>query len=260
MDIAIRRAVAALTQGTDAERHFEDAAQRIQHALLDVSIPPIEGIEIGIHAEPARLVGGDYIDLYLGTPGCLVFALGDASGKSLGAAMTALMLRYLVRGLVKAIGSDDLSLILRHVNDVVGEDLDEGSFITFLIGRYEPATGSLSLANAGHEPPLVLRADVESVDLLEGHGMVLGVDSAPSFPQIETSLAPGDLVLVYTDGLTEATNERGELYTIERLTRDLTAHRHRTAQEIADGIFETVRAYAQGELRDDATILVMRAL
>ncbi|HYZ15265.1 MAG TPA: PP2C family protein-serine/threonine phosphatase [Candidatus Acidoferrum sp.] len=259
MDFAIRRAVTALTMGEDAERHFETAAQRIQHALLEVSMPSLDSLECGIHAEPARLVGGDYIDLYLCTPRSLVFALGDASGKSLAAAMTALMLRYLVRGLVKALGPDDLSLILRHVNDIVGEELDEGSFITFLIGRYDTTTCSLCVANAGHEPPVVLRKGSDKVELLEHHGIVLGVDPAPSFPQIETSLAPGDLLTVYTDGLTEATNERGELYTLARLARDLIAYRDRPAQAIADALFERVRAYALGELRDDATILVLRA-
>src|ERR1700741_1125093 len=124
MEASIRRAIAALTQGDDAERHFDLAAQRIQRALLDVVVPPIEGVEIGVRAEAARLVGGDTIDLFPLGAG-LVFAMGDASGKSLAAAMTALMLRYLVRGLLRALGAENLPLVMHHVNGVVSEDLEE---------------------------------------------------------------------------------------------------------------------------------------
>jgi sigma-B regulation protein RsbU (phosphoserine phosphatase) len=256
---AIRRAVAALTLGDDAERHFDLAAKRIQHALLDVTIPPVEGMEIGVHAEPARLVGGDYIDLYRVSGGSLVLAMGDASGKSLAAAMTALMLRYLVRGLLTALGSDDLTTILRHVNTVVSEDLSDGAFITFLLGVYDAPSRALRVVNAGHEPPLVLRAGAQRVESIEAHGIVLGIGPSGHYPEASCHLGAGDLVVLYTDGLTEATNERGELYTIERLTADLLANRHRSAQDLADTMFETVRVHANGELRDDATLLVLRA-
>jgi serine phosphatase RsbU (regulator of sigma subunit) len=80
MDTSIRRAIAALTFGVDAQRHFDLAANRIAHALLDIAIPTVSGIEIGFHAEPSRLVGGDYLDLFPSPIG-IVFGLGDASGK-----------------------------------------------------------------------------------------------------------------------------------------------------------------------------------
>ncbi len=258
MDLTIRRAIAALTLGDDAERHFDLAAQRIQHSLLDVTIPDVDALDIGVHAEPARLVGGDYIDLYRVGESSLLFALGDASGKSLAAAMTALMLRYLVRGLVAALGTGDLANVVRHINAVVSDDLTDGAFITFLLGTYDGADGSLRFVNAGHEPPLLLRARSEKVETLDAHGVILGIQPDAEFAEAACRLEPGDLLVVYTDGLTEATNERGELYTIERLSQDLVEKRDRGAQDVAESVFETVRRYAAGEMRDDATILVMR--
>ena len=257
MDQTIRRVVRALTLGDDAERHFDLAAQRIQHALLDVAIPEVNGFDIGVHAEPSRLVGGDYIDLHHIEKRALVFALGDASGKSLAAAMTALMLRYLVRGLLSALGTNDLASVVSHVNTVVSDDLTDGSFITFMLGVYE-ADGSLRFVNAGHEPPLILRAGALQVETIHAHGIVLGIQHGATFTDAACTLGRGDLLVVYTDGLTEATNERGELYTIDRLSQDLVEHRALPAQEVAEKLFETVRRYATGELRDDATILVVR--
>ncbi len=260
MDMAIRRAVKALTLGGDAERHFDLAARRIEESLLAVHVPTIPGFDLGIHAEPARLVGGDYIDLYKVDAASIVFGLGDASGKSLAAALTALMLRYLVRGLVTAIGTANLAQHLAHINHVVSEDLTDGAFITFIIGELNGTTGNMRVANAGHEPPLTLRADSEAVGTIDAAGIVLGVDSKATFSEVHCDLAPGDLVVIYTDGLTEATNSRGEMYTIERLSEDILRNRSLGAAALADTVFATVQEFATGELKDDATILAIKRL
>jgi len=114
--------------------------------------------------------------------------------------------------------------------------------------------------NAGHEYPLLLRAGASSVEALTTHGMVLGIDGSSKYTHEDAVLRPGDIFATYTDGLTEATNERGELYTIERLETFLIEHRDESAQGLADGIFTSVKEYASGELRDDATVLVIRMM
>ncbi len=258
MDTAIKRAIAALTFGADAQRHFDLAADRIARALLEVAIPAVDGVEVGLRAEPSRLVGGDYIDLFRSGQSGIVFGLGDASGKSLAAALNALMLRYLVRGLVTALGTSDLTVLVKHANTVVTQDVDNDSFITFVCGELDPAAGTLRLVNAGHEPALVLRRDTAAVEVVESHGIVLGVDADAAYRQLEIAIEPGDTIVFYTDGLTEATNQRGELYTIDRLCDDIVANRDAGAQALADSVFETVRTFAAGELRDDSTILVLR--
>jgi sigma-B regulation protein RsbU (phosphoserine phosphatase) len=118
----------------------------------------------------------------------------------------------------------------------------------------------LRIVNAGHEYPLLLRAEASSVVALTTHGMVLGIDGSSEYRHEDTVLRPGDIFATYTDGLTEATNQRGELYTIERLEKFLIDHRENSAQELADGIFAAVKEYAGQELRDDATVLVIRML
>ena len=253
---SLYRAFGALA---DSERDFNLAAQRIQAALLTVAVPTVAGLDIGVCASPARLVGGDYIDLFPVGDQKLVFGLGDASGKSLSAALNALMLRYLVRGLVKALSCDQLEAITGHANDVVTEDLrDSDHFITFLIGSIEVSSGLMRIVNAGHEPPLILRVGASSVETLPGRNLVLGVDGGLIYASEATTLAVGDLVVTYTDGLTEATNIRGELFTIERLEETILAHRDLGCASLAECLFETVKNYAGQNLRDDATVLVLR--
>ncbi|MBV9720170.1 MAG: PP2C family protein-serine/threonine phosphatase [Candidatus Eremiobacteraeota bacterium] len=255
---SVFRAIGALTSGDAAERDFDLAAERIQTALLNVSLPEIAGLDLGVHAEPARLVGGDYIDVFAAEKQCLLFGLGDASGKSLAAALNALMLRYLVRGLVQALSIERLESVLTHTNAVVAQDLRESDqFITLLIGTIDAASGKMRIANAGHEPPLVLRAGAPDIEIMTKHDIVLGVDPKVTYAIEETTVGFGDRVVLYTDGLTEASNSRGELFTVERLRENLLAHRALTAQELADALFETVKAYAEGNMRDDATILVV---
>ncbi|MFY9738515.1 MAG: PP2C family protein-serine/threonine phosphatase [Candidatus Cybelea sp.] len=253
---SLYRAFGALT---DSERDFSLAAQRIQAALLTVQIPAIAGLDIGVRASPARQVGGDYIDLFPVDDQRLVFGLGDASGKSLSAALNALMLRYLVRGLVKALSSDQLEAITAHANDVVTEDLhDSDHFITFLIGSLEISSGLMRIVNAGHEPPLILRVGASSVETLPARNLVLGVNAGLVYTSAATTLEVGDLAVTYTDGLTEASNSKGELFTIERLAETIVAHRHLRCAELADCLFETVKNYAGQDLRDDATVLALR--
>jgi len=255
---AIRRAIANLTAGEDAELHFNLAAERIQSALLQVTAPLIDGVELGVCAEPARLVGGDYIDIFAATDRSFVFGLGDASGKSLAAALNSIMLRYLVRGLVTALGTHELVRIVTHTNEVVTEDMSDEAFITFLLGSYDAGSGLLRVVNAGHEPPLVYRKATNRVQTLDAHDIVLGVFKETNYEIEETILDRGDVAVFYTDGLTEATNARGELFTVEQLKQALLERSTLPAQEIATTIFDAVKHYSAAPLRDDATIFVVR--
>jgi sigma-B regulation protein RsbU (phosphoserine phosphatase) len=257
---SVAKAIGALTAGDDAARQFDIAAERIQSALLNITVPKVCGLDVGFHAEPARLVGGDYLDVF-SREGHLLFGLGDASGKSLGAAINALMLRYLLRGLTQALGHEQLGAIVRHANDVVLEDLEETDyFITLLMGTLHPESGAFKVVNAGHEPPLILRQSGADVEIMGLHGIVLGVESNARYVVQETALETGDRVVLYTDGLTEASNERGELFTVERLREHLLRHRYLGSQELADALFEDVKSYSNDNIRDDATILVVRRL
>ncbi len=256
---SLLRTIAAFTGGDDdAHRHFELAANRIQHALLDVVVPEFPGYDLGVYAEPAMLVGGDYIDLYRCSDDVLMFGLGDASGKSLAAALNALMLRFLVRGLAKAIGPGDLVQIIKHANDVLVEDLQDGNFVTFLLGTLEVESGLLRVSNAGHEPPILLPADADAAHTLDLHDIVLGITKKTDFREERYPLVAGDIAVFYTDGLTEATNTQGEMFTIDGLKKELVRCRHLPAPELAAAMFEAVKTYTEAPLRDDSTIFVAR--
>lgn len=256
---SLRRTITAFTGGDDdAQRHFELAASRIQHALLDVVVPEVKGYDLGVYAEPAMLVGGDYIDLYRCSDDVLLFGLGDASGKSLAAALNSLMLRYLMRGLAKALGPLDLVKIITHANDVLAEDIEEGSFITFLLGTLEVESGLLRVANAGHEPPILLAAGADAAHTLDEHDIVLGITKDTDFREEQYSLVAGDIAVFYTDGLTEATNTQGEMFTIEGLKKELVRRRDLPAHELALAMFQAVKSYTEAPLRDDSTIFVAR--
>jgi sigma-B regulation protein RsbU (phosphoserine phosphatase) len=112
--------------------------------------------------------------------------------------------------------------------------------------------------NAGHEPPLLYRRISNQVQTMDVHDIVLGIDKQTFYKEEQTVLAAGDVAVFYTDGLTEATNSKGELFTIERLKQELLKRADQPAQQIAETIFEKVKEYASGPLRDDATILVIR--
>jgi phosphoserine phosphatase RsbU/P len=255
---SVSSTIAALTSAARAEREYDIAAERIQHALLTVKLPEITGLELGVRAEPARLVGGDYIDVF-SRDGSLLFGLGDASGKSLGAAMNALMLRYLLRGLTEVLGHGQIEAIVGHTNSVVSEDLyDTDYFITLLLGTLDPRSGELKVVNAGHEPAMILREGAADVEVMARHGLVLGVNRQTDYSLEETTLGIGDRAVFYTDGLTEATNTRGEMFTAQCLRENIVAHRDLSPQALADELFEAVKAYSDGQMRDDATILVLR--
>jgi sigma-B regulation protein RsbU (phosphoserine phosphatase) len=163
-----------------------------------------------------------------------------------------------VRGLVTAIGTDQLALLVEHANTVVTQDVDGESFITFVCGEIDADAGRLRMVNAGHEPALILRRDAAAVEVTQTHGIVLGVTAGATYEQSIHPIATGDTIVLYTDGLTEATNDQGELFTIDRLCDEIVRHRAAAPQELANRIFGTVRAYAKNEMRDDATILVLR--
>jgi sigma-B regulation protein RsbU (phosphoserine phosphatase) len=169
------------------------------------------------------------------------------------------MLRYLVRGLVRVMGSDDLESITAHTNNIVADDLRDGDhFITFAIGAIDASSGALNIVNAGHEPPLILREGCSSIEAMFSRNLVLGVNHNERFIPEASHLGVGDLIVVYTDGLTEATNKEGELFTIECLKETILGQRRLGSQQLAANLFDTVKTYAGQDLRDDATVLVIR--
>lgn len=245
-----------------AERHriaHELAgAEQIQRALIPTTLPQKAGLDVALRSEPARVVGGDYVDLLERPDGSLMFAIGDVSGKSIAAAIIVSMVKHLIHGLVAVLGSDDLALITRMANAIVYKDIETEVFVTLCLGTIDPQTRIVRFCNAGHVPPFIYRAAAHAIEELGETGIVLGAVESYSYAEQRLQLERGDSVLLVTDGLTEAFDGHGNQFGSERLTEILAAEHARSSNEIADIIYGAVLAFAHGELHDDASLLALK--
>ena len=195
------------------QRDLELAAQ-IQRNLMPRACPPTPGFDIAGTNLPCRTVGGDTYDFLPREGGHLWVTVGDVSGKGLPAAMIMSHFQAMLRGLAEA--DRPLSQIAGRLNDNLSRALSANQFISFFLAELEPVTGTLLYVNAGHNPPLKLTVSGE-LEHLKGSGPVLGVVPGVSYPSHETMLAPGETLLLYSDGATESLNTAGEEFGEDRL-------------------------------------------
>jgi sigma-B regulation protein RsbU (phosphoserine phosphatase) len=256
MFYSLGRAIAAL-EGRDLVEEVDQIAARINASLVPGSPSSIEGLEVGLRVAPARVVGGDYLDVVTSPEALPLFAIGDASGKSLPAALKAVILKYIVRSLAGML-AHDLPQLLRRANDIVCVDIEPDAYISVVLSTVSRDRRSLFLANAGHVPPLIHRLATGEIDQPLPAGIVLGVAPDYRFFQQTVSLAKGDTVVFYTDGFTDARNPQGEQFTLAHVKDGLKRHHALASQPLADTLVQEVEAYSAGTLRDDASILVVR--
>jgi len=234
-------------------RELEDA-QHIQRGLLPQAIPSVHGWTIAADWKPANGLGGDYFDLIPFSQTRLGVCIADVVGKGLSAAL----LMSNLQGVVRAIASEHVppADVCTKVNRVMSGKMDGGRFITFFYGVLDTAAGLFSWSNAGHNPGVIQHSDGSQDVLCEG-GMVLGVFPDAFYIQRSLPVDPGDRIVLYTDGITEAEGPDDEGYGDERL-RDLIAARGALhAAPLRDAIFSTVSEFCRGHFRDDATVIVL---
>jgi serine phosphatase RsbU (regulator of sigma subunit) len=245
-----------LEKERDRMEHELDLARRIQARLLPASPPRVAGLDVAGLSESAREVGGDYFDhLDLGG-GRLLLVIADVSGKGVPAAL-------LMSGFRASLMSQDLArvapeAIAARVNDFLNQSVEPGKFVTAFIGVLDGASGRFAYVNAGHNPPVLLRAG-GAVELLEAGGVILGIMPGSRYTGGEATLAPGDLVALYTDGVTEGADAANEMWGEERLSALLRSAAGTSAQAIASRIVREVRGF-EGERgpADDITVLVAK--
>ncbi len=253
---SIGRAIAAL-DGRALADDFSVVAENIQRSLLGVTVPVVDGLDIGIRAAPGRLAGGDYIDAIALRNAPTVIGIGDVSGKSLPSALKALSLKFAIRALLRSLPSE-FDRVLEYVNDVMSEAMSADEYVSALLCTIPPTLDRLVFANAGHDPPIVLRALSQRIEECEPAGLVLGVAFESKYTMQEVPLSRGDLVVLYTDGFTEARNSAGEQFTLAQLKAGLHEFRERDAQALADALFDRIEEFTAGTFRDDASIVVIR--
>jgi len=243
----------ALLHQQEQEREIAEA-KAIQEKLLPREIPQMPGYEIASAWQSARLVGGDYFDILPLDEKTLGFCIADVAGKGMPAALLMSNLQAAVRGLASLSVTPDL--LCRRLNSIVYRNTESDRFITFFYAQLDGPARRLAYVNAGHNAPFVLRAD-GSHDRLRDGGAVLGVFASPDYELGSAQLSPGDRVVLFTDGVTEASNPAGEEFGEARLLRLLEDHRALSADELQAKILAAAGEFSGGRWQDDATLLVL---
>ncbi len=232
-------------------------AARMQESILPTAFPRDSRYELFASMTPALEVGGDFYDFFGLEDGRIGVVIADVSGKGVPAALFMMVSRTLMKG--TAIGERDPRKALDEVNQLLYESNEEAMFVTVFYATFDPATGLLEFANAGHNLPYLVRADGEVDQIESDAGVVLGILPGFSFPGGSIALGPGDAVFFYTDGITEAMNERGEEYGDGALSRVLAASPGADAKSMTGRVVDAVRVHAGGaDQSDDITSLCLR--
>lgn len=233
-----------------------EIAWEVQERLFPQRIPKVPGIDLAGYCRPAQSVGGDYYDFIELENGRLGLAIGDISGKGISAALLMASLRASLRGMT-LYGSDDLAALMGRVNHLIYEGSAANRYATFFFAVYDGASRELRYVNAGHNAPVLLRQ--KEVIRLETGGPVIGLLSSVPYLQGSLLLAPGDVFLAYTDGISEAMTSTDEEWGEERMIAALASAREEDAAEIVAGIFRDADEFTgAAPQHDDMTVVVMK--
>jgi serine phosphatase RsbU (regulator of sigma subunit) len=231
-------------------------ARSVQQELLPKGCPACTGLDFVAECLPAWEVGGDYYDIFPTGQGSVMLVLGDVCGKGLPAALLMGLVHGAVRGAARSSASD-LAALARQLNELLCQRTAGQRFVSLFWASCDPARNVLEYVNAGHLPPLLVRNG--AVERLGEGGPVLGLLPQAPYQQAAVPLHPGDLLVVYSDGLIEAVNARGDEFGEERLEAVVQAHQHRPVAEVRTAIVASARAFTgPTPLPDDLTLLVAR--
>ncbi len=263
--ITIERTVSHLVEWRDALSSRDklvvlqnelDVASKMQQSILPTLFPAGPDYRYFASMEPARNVGGDFYDTLRLDEGRIGLAIADVSGKGVPAALFMMSSRTQLKG--AAIGNHYPGAVLREVNQLLCQDNDTMMFVTLVYVVYDPASGEITFANGGHNQPLIRHTDGSSTLLPLTGGIALGVAPDIDYDQETVTLAPGEALVLYTDGVTEAMNSADEEFGLERLCEVLTATSSDDPREVNQAIFDGVRAFAGGTPQsDDITCLTL---
>ncbi len=232
-------------------------ARDIQKRLLPSFCPLVPGFELAADWRSALEVSGDFYDFVPLAGSTLGLLIADVSGKGVPAALFMALSRSLVRSGV--IGASSPSEGLRRANTWIIKDAQSDMFVTLFYGVLDPAARTLTYANAGHNRPLLYRAYTGAIEPLAAKGIALGMLPEIELEERQVTMAPGDLLVLYTDGVTEAINEHEEAFGEERLTQVVRQHHDLEAKEVITQIRAAMRAFTGERPRfDDATLVVLK--
>jgi sigma-B regulation protein RsbU (phosphoserine phosphatase) len=235
-----------------------EIAREVQERLFPQNYPAVPGLDYAGRCRPARRVGGDYYDFLELADGCFGIAVGDISGKGIPAALLMASLQASLRGQTIS-GASDLAKLMSNVNRLIFETSPANRYATFFYGQYEPSTRQLTYVNGGHNPPMVFRNG--EVLRLEDGGPAVGLFKVARYSQAGVRLECGDVLLFYTDGISEAMNAADEEWGEEKMIEAVRACRCRPALEMIDELMRAADDFVAGAPQhDDMTMMVVKVL
>jgi sigma-B regulation protein RsbU (phosphoserine phosphatase) len=249
-----------MAERIEAERRAEQEmqiARQVQSRLLPQEAPQLATLDCAGECIQTRAVGGDYYDFLDFGSGKLGLVLADISGKGISGALLMANLQASLRGQY-ALAAEDLPRLLRSVNHLFYKNTEANHYATMFFSIYDDEVRTLRYVNCGHNPPMLLRAG-GCVESLEATATVLGLFQEWECTVAERQLNPGDILLIYTDGISEAAPaEDAEEFGEERLIQGMKVNRHESASQMLNKIIAEVQQFSQGEQADDMTLIVAK--
>jgi sigma-B regulation protein RsbU (phosphoserine phosphatase) len=237
-----------------------ELAQDVQKMLLPQEVPNIPGLEIAAFSRPAQIVGGDYFDFVDFSNGLPGLAIADVAGHGVSASLHMASIQALLRTLVPV--SKSPAEVMRQVHKLFIHNIRFETFVTFFIGAFDSSTKTLTFCNAGHQPPLVFRktkSKEESVVMLRPTGAAIGLVEEAEFGEKTIDLQEGDLLVLYTDGITEAVNTHNQEFGRERLETLIRQVERMPVKVVVQKIRRSLEEFSEGKpLADDTTIVIYR--
>lgn len=236
-----------------------DVASRIQKKILPADVDEIFGLEIAQYFEPAKEIGGDYYDYTILDDNVFSITIADVSGKGVPAAFLMALGRSVLRTLTLT-GDFAPNENLNELNKIIYSDITEDMFITMIHSKYNKENKTLYYSNAGHNPLVVYRASTDSIELHTVKGVAIGFLEEYKYRQGEIQLNKGDIVIFYTDGITEAENSNKEMFGLERLKEVIYNNKNKSPKELRKVILESINRFRKDyEQTDDLTFVILKS-
>jgi phosphoserine phosphatase RsbU/P len=237
-----------------------EIARDVQARLFPQNPPKVEGLEYAAFCRPAKFVGGDYYDLIPVTGGLLAFTLGDVSGKGIAAAVLMASIQASLRShMVRA--PQSLAILMNDFNRSVFSSSSSDRYSTLFCALMDVPHRSLTYVNAGHIPPVLLRAGTDQIERLQAGGLPVGLLDIVRYAEDTVELGPGDLIVLYSDGLGEATNINDDIWDEAEVDRITLANRDQPVNDIVARLVEAADAFTGiAEQHDDMTLMVIRVV
>lgn len=232
-----------------------ELASKVQRELLPCCVPVLQDVQIAFHAEPARIVGGDYYDFFGYKNSHQGVAIADVMGKGLPASMLMSNLQASLR--ILGPQYTELDSLMTKLNELFQRNLKLIRFITIFLAAIDTKTGTVEYCNAGHHPPVLWEASTQKIHWLQPTGPAIGLTRNAQFKSDSINIKPGDLLLLYTDGLVESRNGNGEEFGDDRLVSFVQKNHHKSADDFVKNLRDEAARFAK-KFHDDLSLIAIK--